>query len=139
MGLSKGVERCPGTAERLERVAAHAQGTGTRAFALRLRELREASGRSYGALARRVGVSASTLHRYCSGHTVPMEFAPVERFARLCGCQGDDLVALHRLWMLADAERTLRQEAAGTLPRGGGARPPTTEAPGPAGPSGLPA
>ncbi|WP_044977430.1 helix-turn-helix domain-containing protein, partial [Streptomyces clavuligerus] len=120
-------------------MAAHAQGTGTRAFALRLRELREASGRSYGALARRVGVSASTLHRYCSGHTVPMEFAPVERFARLCGCQGDDLVALHRLWMLADAERTLRQEAAGTLPRGGGARPPTTEAPGPAGPSGLPA
>ncbi|MEU5399976.1 helix-turn-helix domain-containing protein [Streptomyces sp. NPDC005963] len=88
----------------------------TEAFAQRLREMREASGRSYGALARRVGVSASTLHRYCSGHTVPMEFAPVERLARLCGCRGDDLVALHRLWVLADAERTRRQLAAQGTP-----------------------
>ncbi|MFE5855541.1 helix-turn-helix domain-containing protein [Streptomyces sp. NPDC056500] len=83
----------------------------TEAFAQRLREMREASGRSYGALARRMGVSASTLHRYCSGRTVPMEFAPIERLARLCGCRGDDLVALHRLWVLADAERTRRQLA----------------------------
>ncbi|GLF99839.1 helix-turn-helix domain-containing protein [Streptomyces yaizuensis] len=93
------------------------QGPGTEAFARRLREIREASGRSYGALARRIGVSGSTLHRYCSGHTVPMEFAPVERFARFCGCQGEELVALHSLWLAADRERTLRQEAAGTLPK----------------------
>ncbi|MFI6288942.1 helix-turn-helix domain-containing protein [Streptomyces sp. NPDC051018] len=84
------------------------------AFARRINELREASGRSYGALARRVGVSASTLHRYCSGHTVPMEFAPVERLARLCGLGGEDLVALHRLWILADADRRRRQEAGGS-------------------------
>ncbi|WP_329024827.1 transcriptional regulator [Streptomyces sp. NBC_00690] len=83
----------------------------TEAFAQRLLEMREASGRSYGALARRMAVSASTLHRYCSGRTVPMEFAPIERLARLCGCRGDDLVALHRLWVLADAERTRRQLA----------------------------
>ncbi|MFI1825513.1 helix-turn-helix domain-containing protein [Streptomyces sp. NPDC020412] len=81
----------------------------TEVFARRLRELREASGHSYGTLARRVGVSASTLHRYCSGHIVPLEFSPVERLARLCGCRGDDLVALHRLWVLADGERRRRQ------------------------------
>ncbi|MFJ8074557.1 helix-turn-helix domain-containing protein [Streptomyces sp. NPDC096176] len=84
----------------------------TEAFARRLNELREGSGRTYGALARRVGVGASTLHRYCSGRTVPMEFAPVERLARLCGCEGEDLVALHRLWVLADADRAMRQERA---------------------------
>ncbi|MDX3850273.1 helix-turn-helix transcriptional regulator [Streptomyces sp. AK02-01A] len=89
--------------------------TETEAFARRLREIRDGSGRSYGALARRVGVSASTLHRYCSGSTVPMEFAPVERLARLCGCAGEEVISLHRLWVRADAERQRRQE--------GGARP----------------
>ncbi|GGZ32759.1 hypothetical protein GCM10010387_28590 [Streptomyces inusitatus] len=84
----------------------------TEAFARRLSGIREASGRSYGALARRAGIGASTLHRYCSGHSVPMEFAPVERLARLCGCRGEDLIALHRLWVLADAERGRRAPAA---------------------------
>jgi transcriptional regulator with XRE-family HTH domain len=84
----------------------------TKAFARKLSELRERSGRTYGSLARRVGVGASTLHRYCSGRTVPMEFAPVERLARICGCQGEELVALHRLWVLADAARGTRQERA---------------------------
>ncbi|MEU9603293.1 helix-turn-helix domain-containing protein [Streptomyces sp. NPDC048057] len=101
----------PGCAEHAERTA-HA-----RDFARRLRELREGSGRSYGSLARRVGVSASTLHRYCSGATVPQEFAPVERLAKLCGCSGDALVDLHSAWVRADAERTLRVEAAAA--RGG--------------------
>ncbi|NUK64294.1 helix-turn-helix domain-containing protein [Streptomyces lunaelactis] len=85
--------------------------TETEAFARRLSELRDGSGRSYGALARRVGVSASTLHRYCSGQTVPMEYTPVERLARLCGCQGEELTALHRLWVRADADRGRRQES----------------------------
>ncbi|WP_327678746.1 helix-turn-helix domain-containing protein [Streptomyces sp. NBC_00467] len=85
----------------------------TEAFAQRLREIRDASGRSYGALARRVGVSGSTLHRYCSGSTVPVEFAPIERLARLCGCAGDDLIALHRLWVRADADRRRRMESGG--------------------------
>ncbi|MFD6420057.1 helix-turn-helix domain-containing protein [Streptomyces sp. NPDC060194] len=80
-------------------------------LARRLHGLREGSGRSYGSLARRVGVSASTLHRYCSGSTVPAEFAPVERLARLCGCTGGDLIALHRLWVGADTARRERMEA----------------------------
>jgi transcriptional regulator with XRE-family HTH domain len=87
--------------------------TAGQAFARRLSELREASGRTYGSLARRAGVGASTLHRYCSGRTLPTEFAPVERLARLCGCRGEELVALHRLWVLADAERNERQERGG--------------------------
>ncbi|MFF0450850.1 helix-turn-helix domain-containing protein [Streptomyces sp. NPDC004609] len=106
------------------------------AFARRLNELREASGRSYGALARRVGVSASTLHRYCSGHTVPMEFAPIERLARLCGVGGEDLVALHRLWILADADRRRRQEAA-TGPAAQSAPRVPSDAPDPSGHSGA--
>ncbi|QIP88904.1 helix-turn-helix domain-containing protein [Streptomyces sp. Tu 2975] len=93
----------------------------TEAFARKLSELRERSGRTYGSLARRVGVGASTLHRYCSGRTVPMEFAPVERLARFCGCGGEELVALHRLWVLADAARGTRQErTAQAAPDAGG-------------------
>lgn len=99
-------------------------------LARRLRELRDGSGRSYGSLARRIGVSASTLHRYCSGATVPAEFAPVERLARFSGCTGDELVALHRAWVLADEERTRRQEAASSAPRA--AVPPVVPAPVPA-------
>ncbi|MEU5979966.1 helix-turn-helix domain-containing protein [Streptomyces sp. NPDC047315] len=103
----------PRNAGGLERLSAlESETSDAEAFARRLRELRERSGHSYGALARRVGVSASTLHRYCSGHIVPLEFVPVERLARFCGCRGEDLVSLHRLWVLADGERRRRQASA---------------------------
>ncbi|MBB1246607.1 helix-turn-helix domain-containing protein, partial [Streptomyces durbertensis] len=74
-------------------------------FATRLRELKDRSGRSYGALAKRLHMSTSTLHRYCHGAAVPTEYAPVERLARLCGATPEELLALHRLWILADARR----------------------------------
>ncbi|WP_228564526.1 helix-turn-helix domain-containing protein, partial [Catenulispora rubra] len=74
-------------------------------FAARLRQLKDRSGRSYGALAQRLHTSTSTLHRYCNGTTVPAEFAPAERFARACGATPEEVLALHRLWLLADAER----------------------------------
>jgi plasmid maintenance system antidote protein VapI len=74
-------------------------------FAHRLRELKERSGRSYGTLAARLHTSTSTLHRYCNGAAVPSEYAPVERFARQCGATPEELLALHRLWLLADAAR----------------------------------
>ncbi|WP_405937393.1 helix-turn-helix domain-containing protein [Streptomyces sp. NBC_00726] len=70
-----------------------------------LKKLKDRSGRSYGVLAGRLHVSTSTLHRYCNGDAVPGEFAPVERFARLCGATGDELVEVHRRWILADAAR----------------------------------
>nr|WP_203691278.1 helix-turn-helix transcriptional regulator [Streptomyces sp. SID12488] len=61
--------------------------------------------RSYGSLARRLGMNTSTLHRYCSGDTVPLDFAPVERFAALCGASPEERVELHRRWILAVAAR----------------------------------
>ncbi|MFE7412421.1 helix-turn-helix domain-containing protein [Streptomyces laurentii] len=74
-------------------------------FAGRMRELKERSGLSYGVLARRLHVSASTLHRYCNGDAVPAEFAPVERLGRLCGASRDELIELHRAWIVADEAR----------------------------------
>ncbi|MDK0520197.1 helix-turn-helix transcriptional regulator [Streptomyces sp. ML-6] len=76
-----------------------------REFAALLKELKDRSGRSYGVLAGRLHVSTSTLHRYCNGDAVPNEYAPVERLARLCGAGPDELVELHRRWILADAAR----------------------------------
>ncbi|MEU2428554.1 helix-turn-helix transcriptional regulator [Streptomyces sp. NPDC007861] len=78
---------------------------GTDGFAGLLGALKERSGRSYGALARQLHMSTSTLHRYCNGDAVPTEYAPVERFARLCGATSEELVELHRQWILADEAR----------------------------------
>ncbi|MGW2820192.1 helix-turn-helix domain-containing protein [Streptomyces sp. NPDC001443] len=74
-------------------------------FALLLTRLKERTDRSYAALARRVGVHASTLHRYCSGEAVPQDFAGVERFAVLCGASSEERMELHRRWVMADAAR----------------------------------
>ncbi|MEV6674362.1 helix-turn-helix transcriptional regulator [Streptomyces sp. NPDC051162] len=88
--------------------------TETERFAELMRELKERSGRSYGTLAKRLHSSNSTLHRYCNGQTVPTEYAPVERFAKVCGASADEMPALYQQWTLALAER--RRE-----PTGGGA------------------
>ncbi|EXU65742.1 DNA-binding protein [Streptomyces sp. PRh5] len=88
-------------------------------FAERLRALKERSGRSYGSLATRLHVSTSTLHRYCNGDAVPADYAPVERFARLCGATPEELVALHRRWILADAAKRRARESAMSVPRRG--------------------
>ncbi|MFF2011645.1 helix-turn-helix domain-containing protein [Streptomyces sp. NPDC058195] len=74
-------------------------------FAALLKELKDRSGRSYGVLAGRLHVSTSTLHRYCNGEAVPNDYAPVERLARLCGASPEELVELHRRWIVADAAR----------------------------------
>ncbi|MFI1400834.1 helix-turn-helix domain-containing protein [Streptomyces sp. NPDC020681] len=80
-------------------------GTDTGGFAGMLRALKERSGRSYGVLAKQMHMSTSTLHRYCNGDAVPTEYAPVERLARLCGATPEELVELHRQWILADEAR----------------------------------
>ncbi|MFJ4982294.1 helix-turn-helix domain-containing protein [Streptomyces sp. NPDC088732] len=95
-------------------MAGTAAGSGQ--FAERLRALKEASGLSYGQLAGRLHVSTSTLHRYCHGDAVPADYAVVERLARLCGAGPEELVELHRRWVMADAARR-------TGNRGGGAEP----------------
>ncbi|MDT9689159.1 helix-turn-helix transcriptional regulator [Streptomyces sp. P9(2023)] len=74
-------------------------------FARQVRTLKERSGRSYGALARRLNVSTSTLFRYCSGETVPERFTVIDRLARLCGATEEERRALHRLWTGADRIR----------------------------------
>lgn len=82
-------------------------------FAELLRELKERSGLSYGVLAKRLHMSTSTLHRYCNGDAVPTDYAPVERLARLCKASPQELVELHRRWVLADAVRGRKAGAAG--------------------------
>ncbi|MHA7959501.1 helix-turn-helix domain-containing protein [Streptomyces sp. L500] len=82
----------------------------TEEFAELLRELKARSGQSYAGLAKRLHMSTSTVHRYCNGDAVPAEYAPVERFARVCGAKPEELVELHRHWILADAAR--RRKAA---------------------------
>ncbi|MFI8165073.1 helix-turn-helix domain-containing protein [Streptomyces sp. NPDC085931] len=74
-------------------------------FAASLRALKERTDRSYGSLARRLAMNTSTLHRYCAGEAVPLDFAPVERFAALCGASPDERLDLHRRWLLAVAAR----------------------------------
>ncbi|MEB8341743.1 transcriptional regulator [Streptomyces endophyticus] len=90
-------------------------------FAALLRELKDRSGLSYGTLAKRMHMSTSTLHRYCNGTAVPNDYAPVERLARLCKATPDELVELHRRWILADAGRGKKTSQA----------PPAIEARGP--------
>lgn len=100
-------------------------------FAALLKELKDRSGRSYGVLAGRLHVSTSTLHRYCNGDAVPNEYAPVERFARLCGAVGDELVEVHRRWIVADAARR-RPAGAGPGAAVAGSAVPVPAAPAPA-------
>ncbi|MDV6288856.1 helix-turn-helix transcriptional regulator [Streptomyces sp. UP1A-1] len=78
-------------------------------FAGLLGELKDRSGLSYGALGKRLHMSASTLHRYVSGEVVPVEFAPVERLARVCRATPEELLELHRRWIRADALRGVKK------------------------------
>ncbi|MCZ0987675.1 helix-turn-helix transcriptional regulator [Streptomyces diastatochromogenes] len=75
--------------------------------------MKDRSGLSYGVLAKRLHMSTSTLHRYCNGDAVPTDYAPVERLARLCKASPDELVELHRRWVLADAMRGWKGEPQG--------------------------
>ncbi|MEU5770851.1 helix-turn-helix transcriptional regulator [Streptomyces asoensis] len=70
-----------------------------------LRALKERAGLSYGALAGRLHLSTSTVHRYCTGDSVPAQFAPVERFGRICRADPEELLELHRRWAVADQAR----------------------------------
>lgn len=85
-------------------------------LAARLRELKDRSGLSFGTLAQKLHVGTSTLHRYCAGEAVPAEFATLERFGRACGASPDELVALHRAWLLADARRNRGADGPGPTP-----------------------
>lgn len=85
-------------------------------FAALVRALKARDGRSYEALGRRLSVSASTLHRYCSGATVPEEFAVVDRFALLCGADEEERRALEESWRRAALTRRPQQRAGTPAP-----------------------
>ncbi|MFM9551212.1 helix-turn-helix domain-containing protein [Streptomyces caniscabiei] len=94
-------------------------------FAAELRRLKDTTDLSYGALARRLDMNVSTLHRYCGGEGVPKDFAPVERLATFCGATPEERLELHRLWLSAVAARQrVRTAVAPEAPEA----PETTEA-----------
>ncbi|MFI8965532.1 helix-turn-helix domain-containing protein [Streptomyces sp. NPDC053493] len=104
-------------------------------FAARVRALKERDGRSYEALGRRLGVSASTLHRYGSGAAVPESFAVVERLTRLCGATPEETRELEERWRRADLVRRPPAKPAVAVPAGTavpGRAPASEPAPGPA-------
>ncbi|MEU9802549.1 helix-turn-helix domain-containing protein [Streptomyces sp. NPDC051000] len=86
--------------------------TGSDGLAALLSGLKKRSGLSYGALAGRLHVSTSTVHRYCNGDAVPPEFGTIERFAKQCGATRDELVEAHRRWIIADDARRRPRPAA---------------------------
>ncbi|GHG88804.1 helix-turn-helix domain-containing protein [Streptomyces lanatus] len=93
-----------------------AQDDDVQEFAASLRRLKERTDRSYGQLARRLNMNTSTLHRYCAGDAVPLDFAPVERFAALCGATPEERMELHRRWILAVAARQRSRTAVAAAP-----------------------
>ncbi|WP_052847339.1 helix-turn-helix domain-containing protein [Streptomyces avicenniae] len=101
-------------------------GAETADLAALLIELKDRSGLSYGVLAKRLHMSASTLHRYCRGEALPPEFATVERFARLCKATPEERAELHRRWISADTARERERKG----PRAAPAAPePVAQAP----------
>jgi hypothetical protein len=66
-----------------------------------LERLKVRSGRSYESIGRRVHASKSTVHRYCTGKSLPQEFALLERIGKACGAAPEEMVRLHRLWLAA--------------------------------------
>ncbi|MFI6550267.1 helix-turn-helix domain-containing protein [Streptomyces prunicolor] len=93
------------------RVSGEANDKDVEEFAALLRRLKARTDRSYSQLARRLNMNASTLHRYCVGEAVPLDVAPVERFAALCGATPEERLELHRYWILAVAARQRRRDA----------------------------
>ncbi|SOD63223.1 Helix-turn-helix domain-containing protein [Streptomyces zhaozhouensis] len=80
-------------------------GAETADLAALLMEWKTRSKLSYGVLAQRLHLSASTLHRYCRGEALPPEFAIVERFARVCRATPEEQSEAHRRWIAADLAR----------------------------------
>ncbi|MFJ4899574.1 helix-turn-helix domain-containing protein [Streptomyces sp. NPDC088727] len=101
-------------------------------FAALLKELKDRSGRSYGVLAAKLHVSTSTLHRYCNGDAIPNEYGSVERLARLCGATADELVELHRRWIVAEAARRRGKQEGGAAAAAAASVPASAPVPAPA-------
>lgn len=80
-------------------------------LAERLNQLKQRSGYSYVQIANKTHFSRSTVHRYCSGQSVPSTFGGVERIAGACGADQEELARLFRLWERALSEHPSSDEA----------------------------
>ena len=75
-----------------------------------LTELKHRSGLSYEQLGRKTHLSRATVHRYCTGRSVPATFAPVEAIATACQASAEDRAKLYRLWERANLGRDAVRE-----------------------------
>nr|WP_228046708.1 helix-turn-helix domain-containing protein [Saccharopolyspora sp. HNM0983] len=73
-----------------------------------LLELKQRSALSYAQLARRTFTSSSTLHRYCTGTSVPADYQTVVRLGEECGASDDELNELLRRWRNQEHEAVQR-------------------------------
>ena len=74
-----------------------------------LLELKQRSGLSYAQLARRIFTSSSTVHRYCTGESVPADYRVVVRLGEECGASDEELNELLRRWR-NQADEPVQQE-----------------------------
>lgn len=81
-----------------------------------LSELKERSGFSYTELARRTYTTSSSLHRYCTGRSVPRDYGMVTAIARECGATAEELRVLAVHWAAATADGAARSEQCDTDP-----------------------
>ncbi|WP_158634153.1 helix-turn-helix transcriptional regulator [Amycolatopsis sp. WAC 04169] len=72
-----------------------------------LAALKERSGLSYSELGRKSHISSSTLHRYCSGVTVPPDYRTIAAIATACGAADQELTDLLRHWQVANGKITV--------------------------------
>ncbi|MFL6120499.1 ATP-binding protein, partial [Actinophytocola sp.] len=93
--------------------AGYGDGSAVARLAEFMEELKVRSGRSYQALARRAGLSSSTLHRYCTGKIVPTDGRVLRYFAKACGVGSHEETTLLHLWNLVDVtqQRPVRVSA----------------------------
>ncbi|SDO47129.1 helix-turn-helix domain-containing protein [Lentzea jiangxiensis] len=76
-------------------------------LACRLAALKQRSGLSYSELGRKSHISSSTLHRYCSGTTVPPDYRTVVGIATACSADDEELVELLAQWRVAAGQAAL--------------------------------
>lgn len=79
-----------------------------------LNELKQRSGYSYEQVGRKAHLSSSSVHRYCSGRSIPPSFGILEQLALACGADREETARLYRLWEQADSAR---QQTESSRPR----------------------
>ncbi|MFI6538046.1 ATP-binding protein [Nonomuraea sp. NPDC050547] len=77
-----------------------------------LQSWKKRSGRSYQALGRRLELSHSTVHRFCTGKQLPQDAAQVERLAAALGADRQEAEILRGVWRLAREAPPARPDAA---------------------------